>query len=98
MTGSAFPVPQGHPKQRPAGFWKWFAHTRSTAGSRHGADPPEWKPTCADKGATREVVLQIHNPVGQETIYRATDTYPAGSYDGETETTVLCTGDRGFVY
>ena len=33
-----------------------------------------------------------------EEIYRATDTYPAGSYDGKTETTVLCTGDRGVVY
>ena len=31
--------------------------------------------------------------------YRATDTYPAGSYDGKTEITVLlCTGDQFTVY
>ena len=31
-------------------------------------------------------------------MYRATDTYPVGSYDGRTERTVLCTGDRFTVY
>ena len=71
----------------PVGNWTWC-----------GAVPPLWKPTYADKGTTREVVLHIHSPVGQEVIYRATDTYLAGSYDGETETTVLCGGDGGFVY
>ena len=71
----------------PVSNWTW-----------HGAVPRTWKPTYADMGATREVVLYIHDPVGGEEIYRATDTYPAGSYDGNTETTVLCTGDRGFVY
>ena len=49
-------------------------------------------------GTTGEVVLHIHNPIGGEEIYRARDTYPAGSYDGKTETTVLCTGDRSIVY
>ena len=29
---------------------------------------------------------------------RATDTYSAGSYDGKTEITVLCTGDQFTVY
>ena len=49
-------------------------------------------------GTTREVVRHIHNPIGGEEIYRATDAYPAGSYDGKTETTVLRTGDRFTVY
>ena len=71
----------------PVSNWTW-----------HGAVPRTWKPTYADMGATREVVLHIHNPVGIEEIYRATDTCPAGSYDGKTETTVLCTGEGGFVY
>ena len=71
----------------PAGNWTW-----------HGAVPHTWKPTYADMGTTREVVLHIHNPIGGEEIYRARDTYPAGSYDGKTETTVLCTGDRFIVY
>ena len=71
----------------PVGNWTW-----------HGAVPRTWKPTYADKGATREVVLHIHDPIGQERIYRATDTYPAGGYDGKTETTVLCTSDRFTVY
>ncbi len=49
-------------------------------------------------GTTREVVLHIHDSVAGENIYRATDTYSPGSYDCETETTVLCTGDGGIVY
>ena len=71
----------------PVSNWTW-----------HGAVPREWKPTYTDRGATKEIVLHIHNPIGGERIYRATDTYPAGSYKGNTETTVLCTGDRGVVY
>ena len=61
----------------PVGHWTW-----------HGAAPPRtWKPTYTDRGTTREVVLHIHHPIGREEIYRATDTYPAGSYEGKTETT-----------
>ena len=72
----------------PVGHWTW-----------HGAAPPRtWKPTYTDRGTTREVVLHIHHPIGGEEIYRATDTYPAGSYEGKTETTVVCTGDRCTVY
>ena len=71
----------------PASNWTW-----------HGAVPRTWKPTYADRGATKEVVLHIHNPIGREEVYRATDTYPAGSYDGKTETTVLCTSDQITVY
>ena len=72
----------------PVGHWTW-----------HGAAPPRtWKPTYTDRGTTREVVLHIHHPIGREEIYRATDTYPAGSYEGKTETTVVCTGDRCTVY
>ena len=71
----------------PVSNWTW-----------HSAVPRTWKPTYADMGTTKEVVLHIHDPIAGENIYRATDTYPAGSYDGETETTMLCTGDRGIVY
>ena len=72
----------------PVGNWTW-----------HGAAPHTWRPTYADLESSREVVLHIHNPIGGEEIYRATDTYPVGgSYDGRTERTVLCTGDRLIVY
>ena len=71
----------------PISNWTW-----------HGAVPRTWKPAYADRETTREVVLHIHNPIGGEKIYRATDTYPVGSYDGKIETTVLCTGDRFIVY
>ena len=71
----------------PVGNWTW-----------REAVPRTWKPTYADMGTTREVVLHIHNPIGQNEIYRATDTYPAGSYDGKTERTVLCTGEGYVVY
>ena len=40
----------------------------------------------------------IHDPVAGDKIYRATDTYRAGSYDCKTRTTVLCKGDRGILY
>ena len=71
----------------PVSNWTW-----------HDAVPRAWTPTYTDRGPTRDVVLHMHHPIGGEEIYRATDTYPAGSYDGKTETTVLCTGDRGAVY
>ena len=71
----------------PVGNWTWQA----TA-------PRAWNPIYTDKGTTREVVLHIHNPIGGEQICRATDAYPAGSYDSKTHTVVLCTGDRGVVY
>ena len=38
------------------------------------------------------------DPVAGDKIYRATDTYRAGSYDCKTRTTVLCKGDRGILY
>jgi hypothetical protein len=74
-------------RDAPVGNWTWC-----------GAAPDTWKPTYADRGTIREVVLHIHNPIGGEEIYRATDTYPVGSYEGRTERTVLCTGDRFVVY
>ena len=49
-------------------------------------------------GTTWDVVVHIHNPIGGNEVYRATDTYPAGSYDGKTEYTVLCTGEGYVVY
>ena len=74
-------------RDAPVSNWTW-----------RGTAPRTWKPAYAERGTTREVVLHIHNPIGREEIYRATDTYPVGSYDGRTETTVLCTGDRFVVY
>ena len=74
-------------RDAPVGNWTWC-----------GAAPDTWKPTYADRGTTREIVLHVHNPIGGEEIYRATDTYPVGSYEGRTERTVLCTGDRFLVY
>ncbi len=71
----------------PVGNWTW-----------QGTAPRMWNPTYAHKGTTREVVLHIHNPIGGEQVCQATDTYPAGCYDGKTHTTVLCTGDRRVVY
>ncbi|WP_419160986.1 hypothetical protein [Candidatus Palauibacter sp.] len=43
-------------------------------------------------------MLYIRNPVGQNTIYRATDTYRGDSYVCETSSTEVCTGPGGFVY
>ena len=73
--------------EAPVRNWRW-----------HNAAPRTWKPTYEDYGSTKEVTLYIFNPVGGERIYRATDTYSAGSYDAETEETMLCTGGPGFIY
>ena len=40
--------------------------------------------------------MEVKNSIGRNEICRATDTYPAHSYDGKTEWTVLCTGE-GYV-
>ena len=71
----------------PIGNWTW-----------HGAVPRKWKPTYTERGPAKKVVLHIHHPVGTEAIYRATDTYRAGSYDCDTATTVVCTGEGGIIY
>lgn len=71
----------------PVSNWRW-----------RGPVPRTWKPAYAERGTTREIVLHIHDPVGREVIYRATDIYSVGSYNGETETTELCTGDRFILY
>ena len=69
------------------GNWTW-----------HGPAPGKWEPTYTDRGMTGEILLHVHNPIGGDEIYQAKDIYPAGSYDGETRKTVLCTGDRLIVY
>ena len=54
-----------------------------------------WEPTCSETGATRKIALYIDGPVYGDKIYRATDTYPAGTYDSKTRTTVLVARARG---
>lgn len=71
----------------PVGEWDWCAPV-----------PHNWQPTFRDTGTTKEVVLNIYNPLGQEHIYQSTDIYPAGTYSAKTETTELCWGKGGFVY
>ena len=71
----------------PLGDWTW-----------HRAEPRVWEPAFHDKGAVKEVVLHIFDPMGQETVYRTTDTYEAGSFEARTETIDLCTGDGFRVY
>ena len=68
----------------PIGDWTW-----------HGPVPHTWEPSYSEEGTTKRVVLHIRNPAGRDTIYRATDTYAAGSYVSETESTVVCTGAGG---
>ena len=73
--------------EAPVSEWRWCE-----------AVPPTWKPTYMDTGTSSEVILHIYNPVGGERIYRATDTYPAGSYDCKTEESILCWGGPGIIY
>ena len=73
--------------EAPADDWTW-----------HRPPPRTWRPTVAETGKTRVVVMSVRNPVGRETIYRATDTYRAGSYVGTTESEALCSGRGGMVF
>ena len=76
--------PTGH---APVGNWTW-----------HGSVPRTWEPTFIGSGTTKQVILNIFNPIGGLIIYRATDTYRAGSYDPETTTEDLCSGGPGIVF
>ncbi len=71
----------------PVGNWTW-----------RRAAPSTWEPTYAERGTTRRIVLHIYNPVYGNKVYRATDTYRAGSYDCKTRTRVLCTGEGSILY
>ncbi|MCY4187250.1 MAG: hypothetical protein OXD30_02070 [Bryobacterales bacterium] len=71
--------------EAPPSDWEWDSPV-----------PQAWKPTYVEQGSTKRVVLHIYSPVGAERIYRAADTYPAGSYDCTTENRVLCTGREEF--
>ncbi len=73
--------------EAPAGNWIWRAPV-----------PRIWVPTYSEIGETKAVVLHIRNPIRRETIYRATDTYPDGSYGASTETELLCAGAGGIVF
>ena len=48
----------------PLGDWTW----------EHAA-PLRWEPQFVERGTTRKVFLHIHDLLGGEVIYRATDTY-----------------------
>ncbi len=74
-------------RDAPIGEWEWLE------------DAPEiWEPSFIDEGETCKVILNIHNPVGQETVYQATDTYPKGSYAHQSENEDICIGLGGIVY
>ena len=60
--------------------------------------PGACEPSYSEEGTTKRVVLHARNPIRRDTIYRATDTYAADSYASETDTTVLCTSNGGFLY
>lgn len=74
-------------RDAPVGDWTWLEDA-----------PQTWEPTFVDRGATREVVLHIHDPMGQERIYKSIDTYPADSYACQTETMDLCVSHNFCVY
>ena len=78
--------------------WKLRADAPVDNWTWRRAAPPTWKPTYAERGTTKKIVLYIHDPVYGNKIYRATDTYPAGRYEFKTRTTVLCAGQGRIDY
>ena len=76
-----------HRSDPPMGDWAW-----------EGPVPEVWEPSYSEEGTTKRVVLYIRDPVGRDTIHRATDTYADDSYVSETHTTVIGTGPGGIIY
>lgn len=90
--------PQADDPNAPDDEWKLTGEAAAGDWIWHGLAPRIWEPTFAEIGTTRQVVLHIRNPVAQEAIYRATDTYQGGSYVGSTESELLCAGPGGIVF
>jgi hypothetical protein len=71
----------------PLSEWKW-SHR-----------PPEtWNPSVVDGDDEAVVRFYTYSELGQETIYRHTDTYQPGSYRFETESLEIGTGPGGVVF
>lgn len=57
-----------------------------------------WSPSVDDGEAAKVVTFCTFSQLGQEAIYRHTDTYKPGSYRFETERTEIATGPGGIVF
>ena len=79
-------------RRTPGTTHRWEAGSGTAPFLAHGRQPI---PRAERPG---RIVLYIRNPVGQNTIYRATDTYRVDGYACETSTTEICTGPGGFIY
>ena len=60
--------------------------------------PDSWEPTVEKDGGQIRVSFIVKNIVGQETIYRAIDTYSPPSMRFDCEHIVLAEGGSGIIY
>lgn len=60
-------------------------------------EPVEWKPKVAENGDSINVVFFTFSGLGQETIFRHTDTFRRGSYRLVTDRQEIATGAGGYV-
>ena len=63
-----------------------------------GLDDDERSPPSGPQVTEPRPEQPVNGPQPRAPAGLSLQDYPAGNYDGKTETTVLCTGDRGVVY
>ena len=95
-TPTPFAARSMKPSRRRTGFRRVFSRTGVNVWPRSRPSRTEVRSRLVDTSTGPHAVPGVrHNPVRN---LPATDTYPVGSYEGRTERTVLCTGDRFVVY
>ena len=73
--------------EAPVGEWTWRASV-----------PRTWEPTFVDRGKSKDVVLYVHDVIGEIRIDRVRDVYLAESYECATKIANVCTGGPGPIY
>ena len=70
-----------------SGDWEWS-----------GERPADWQPRVIQDSGRVTVTFFTHSALGQEMIYRHTDTYQRGSYTLTSESEVVARGPGGYVF
>jgi hypothetical protein len=63
-----------------------------------GTRPKRWNPRVSQGSETVKVKFFTHSGLGQEAVYRHTDTYKLGTYRFKSERKQIATGPGGYVF
>jgi hypothetical protein len=62
------------------------------------AKPSEWRPAVSAKYNEVTVAFYTHSALGEQTIYRQTDTFEKGKYTFRTERESIAQGPGGYIH